>query len=145
MKTSRVKLGALVASCVVSLLSVPVLAAAPARLTQVPLPSGTIGAGFDDLNYSPELRRVLVPSGRTGRLFLLDPATGAMDAVEGFGTEPPPGGRGGGTTSADAGAGFVFAIDRSTRTLKAVDPVRSFRINSWFLATSASSVNAKRQ
>jgi DNA-binding beta-propeller fold protein YncE len=45
-----------------------------------------------------------------------------MEAVEGFGTEPFPGGRGGGTTSADAGAGLVFAIDRSTRTLNAVDP-----------------------
>src|ERR1044071_8199115 len=78
-------------------------------VTPVPLPSGTIGAGFDDLNYSPELKRVLVPAGRTGRLFLLDPATGAMDAVEGFGTEPPPGGRGGGSTSADAGAGRIFA------------------------------------
>jgi DNA-binding beta-propeller fold protein YncE len=110
------------AACVVSLPSVSTMAANPARLTQVPLPSGTIGAGFDDINYSPDLHRVLVPSGRTGRLFLLDPATGTMDAVEGFGTEPPPGGHGGGTTSADAGAGFVFAIDRSSRTLKAVDP-----------------------
>ncbi len=105
-----------------ALLTAGSVAAEPARVTPVPLPSGTIGAGFDDLNYSSDLNRVLVPAARTGRLFLLDPATGAMDAVEGFGTEPPPGGHGGGSTSSDAGGGFVFAIDRTTRTLKAVDP-----------------------
>lgn len=93
-----------------------------AAMTPVPLPSGTIGAGFDDLGYDPATDRVLVPAGRTGKLFLLNPATQAMDAVEGFGTEPFPGGHGGGSTSADAGAGVIFAIDRSTRTLNVVDP-----------------------
>jgi len=113
---------AMIWSIVCCALTVSAQASTTARVQLVPLPSGTIGAGFDDLTYSPELKRVLIPSGRNGRLFLLDPVTGAMDAVEGFGTEPFPGGHGGGSTSADAGEGYVFAIDRSTRTLNAVDP-----------------------
>lgn len=110
------------ATSVFVLAAAPALAAKPARVTPVPLPSGTIGAGFDDINFAPAFQKALIPSGRTGKLYLLDPATGAMEAVDGFGTEPWEGGRGGGTTSADAGAGYVFAIDRSTRTLDAVDP-----------------------
>ena len=89
----------------------------------LPLPGGDGGIGFDDLKFSPELQRVLVPAGRTGRLDLVDPATRSVEVVEGFSRSASRDrGHGEGATSADAGAGFVFAIDRTSRTLVAVDP-----------------------
>src|SRR3569623_2238037 len=44
----------------------------------VELPAGKPGIGFDDLQYSPRLGRVLVPAGRSGKLDLIDPATGKV-------------------------------------------------------------------
>jgi DNA-binding beta-propeller fold protein YncE len=88
----------------------------------IQLPGANGGVGFDDLTYSPQLRRMLVPAGRTGRLDLIDPRTGAVESVEGFSasTWRVPG-HGQGTTSADAGGGYVFATDRSRKTLDVVD------------------------
>src|SRR5512143_3326512 len=87
------------------------------------IPGGAGGIGFDDLRFSDELHEVLVPAGRTGRLDLVDPASGAVVSVEGFSkADRRASGHGEGTTSADSGQGFVFAIDRGDRTLAAVDP-----------------------
>lgn len=89
----------------------------------VELPGGQGGIGFDDLVFSPELHRVLVPAGRTGRLDLVDPATGAVESVGGFGARlGPTRGHADGTTSADFGMGTLFAIDRTRGMLTAVDP-----------------------
>jgi hypothetical protein len=89
----------------------------------VELPGGAGGIGFDDLRWAPSLRRLLVPAGRTGRLDLVDPDGGAAVVVAGFAAERAwGGGHGEGTTSADAGAGRIFAIDRSARQLVVVDP-----------------------
>jgi DNA-binding beta-propeller fold protein YncE len=97
-------------------------AGAPA-LSPLPLPGGEGGIGFDDLRFSAELNRILVPAGRTGRLDLVDPSSRSVEVVEGFSRSASQDrGHGEGTTSADAGAGFVFAIDRTNRTLVAVDP-----------------------
>ena len=99
------------------------VAAAPTPPTPLALPGGEGGIGLDDLRFAPALRRILVPAGRTGRLDLVDPRSRSVEVVEGFSRSPPGGrGHGEGTTSADAGAGFVFAIDRTDRTLVAVDP-----------------------
>jgi DNA-binding beta-propeller fold protein YncE len=100
------------------------LLAGPA-LSPLQLPGGEDGIGLDDLTFSPELHRVLVPAGRTGQLDLVDPATRAVEVVDGFSRSPPrAGGRGHGegTTSADAGAGWIFAIDRTDRSVAVVDP-----------------------
>ena len=99
------------------------LAAAADRPAPLPLPGGAGGIGLDDLTFSEGLHRILAPAGRTGRVDLVDPETGAVESVPGFS-------RGGaarsghalGTTSADAGGGFLFAIDRTDRTLAVVDP-----------------------
>jgi DNA-binding beta-propeller fold protein YncE len=100
-----------------------VLAAPPAALSPVALPGGAGGIGFDDLRWSSELHALLVPAGRTGRVDLVDPSTRAVASVEGFGTAPRwSGGHEEGTTSADAGGGWIFAIDRSTRSVAVVDP-----------------------
>ena len=95
-------------------------AAAPEPLS---LPGGEGGIGLDDLRFSPELHRVLVPAGRTGRLDLVDPSSRSVEVIEGFSRSASrERGHGEGTTSADAGGGFVFAIDRTDRTLVAIDP-----------------------
>lgn len=98
-------------------------AAAPARGLELPMPGGEGGIGFDDLRFSPALHRVLVPAGRTGRLDLVDPRTRSVAAVEGFSRSASrERGHSEGITSADAGRGYVFAVDRTDRTLVAVDP-----------------------
>ena len=97
----------------------------PAALRSVQLPGGEGGVGLDDLRWSPLLHRVLVPGGRTGNLDLVDPATGAVESVPGFGSKDSfSGGHGDGCTSVDEGAGVLFAIDRTRRVLAVVDPAR---------------------
>ncbi|MGZ3407068.1 MAG: YncE family protein [Polyangia bacterium] len=89
----------------------------------IPLPDGAGGIGFDDMLYSPALGKVLVPAGRTGRLALIDPRTRAVTTVDGFSKAAASGeGHGAGTTSADAGAGFLFASDRNLHVVDIIDP-----------------------
>ncbi len=91
----------------------------------IPLGVGDHGIGFDDLQFAPALKRVLVPAGGTGTLFLLDPVTRELDRVPGFTTGSFHGGHDQGTTSAAEVAGppiRVVATDRETRTLRVVDP-----------------------
>src|SRR5512144_1087964 len=82
-----------------------------AKPTKLALPGGEGGIGFDDLTFSPSLHRVLAPAGRTGKLDLIDPKTQKIEAIAGFsaGADKFGGGHGEGTTSADAGGGFLFA------------------------------------
>ncbi len=79
--------------------------------------------GFDDLVYSASLDRLLVPAGRTGSVYLLSPGTGNALSLRAF---PPSSGAAKGhdvgVTSADAGLGLVFAVDRNARVLRALDP-----------------------
>lgn len=102
------------------------LLAASAALAPLPLPlpgAGPGRIGFDDLVFSRGLGRVLVPAGRTGRLYLVAPGTHAVEAIEGFsGGGKARLGHGDGTTSADAGRGLLFAADRTARSLAVVDP-----------------------
>lgn len=100
-----------------------VVGAAPA-VTPLPLPGGAEGIGFDDLVFSAELHRVLVPAGRTGLVDLVDPGSHRVDSVEGFSRMAGrTRGHGDGVTSADAGGGLVFATDRTERIVAVVDPV----------------------
>jgi hypothetical protein len=84
------------------------------------VPSG--GIGFDDLVFSPELHTVLAPAGATGCVGLFDSASLAQHPLCGL-SEPGDyaGGHGEGVTSADLGAGRLFAIDRTSQSLKAVE------------------------
>ena len=95
-----------------------------AKPVKLALPGGDGGIGFDDLTFSPVLHRVLVPAGRTGKLDLIDPSTQKVDAISGFSTDAEKfgGGHGEGTTSADAGGGWIFASDRSRTEVAIVDP-----------------------
>ncbi|HWE22906.1 MAG TPA: hypothetical protein VG496_03100, partial [Myxococcales bacterium] len=104
------------------LVAAVVLAAADA-VAPLALPGASGGTGFDDLRFSPELHKLLVPGGRTGRLYLVDAKTQAVDSIAGF-TSSAEGSRGHseGTTSADGGEGLVFASDRNERALIVADP-----------------------
>lgn len=84
-------------------------------------PSG--GIGFDDLWFSSELHAVIAPAGGTGCIDLFDSGSLSQTSLCGIGPGGKyAGGHGEGTTSADFGAGFVFAIDRSSQSLKVVEP-----------------------
>lgn len=48
------------------LLLVTALSATVGATAKVPMPGGEQGIGLDDLRYSPELGRLVVPAGRTG-------------------------------------------------------------------------------
>jgi hypothetical protein len=103
----------------------------------VPLPDGNGGIGFDDLQYAATLGRVIVPAGRTGNLDLLDPNTRQVTPIPGFSTDAKfAGGHGEGTTSADAGNGLLFAIDRTAMKLDVVDPGKRAIVGSAPLAAS---------
>ena len=75
-------------SLAVSALAFAADSQAPAPIP-IALPGGEGGVGLDDLGYSATLNRVLVPGGRTGKLFLVDPSNNAVSAISGFGTEVP--------------------------------------------------------
>lgn len=84
----------------------------------IPIPGGEGGIGFDDLVFSAPLHRFIVPGGRTGTVFLLDPATRQLEPVGALSKLPAwSGGHGQGVTSADARAGTLFAADRSAKRL----------------------------
>jgi len=93
------------------------------RPTIVEIPGGSGGVRFDDLQYSSRLGKILLPAGKTGELDLVDPHTLAVTAISGFSTGSAGKHRWGeGTTSVDEGAGFLFASDRTSRTVKVIDP-----------------------
>jgi hypothetical protein len=93
-----------------------------AAVSPIALPGAEGGIGFDDLGFSRELDVIIAPAGRTGLLDLVDPGSGKVASIEGFRrSSPPTRGHGRGTTSADGGQGFLFAIDRDDRALVAVD------------------------
>jgi DNA-binding beta-propeller fold protein YncE len=115
-----------IASALTALTAPFILAARPVE-PQAPaaidLPGGSIGVGFDDLRYAPALGAVLAPAGRSGRLDLVDPATGKVTPISGFSEAATwGGGHDQGVTSADEGAGLLFATDRTSGELVLLDP-----------------------
>ena len=90
--------------------------------TPVDLPDGEPGLGFDDLRYSPALHRVLAPGARSGKLYLVDPDTLAVETIEGFGaTDDYAGGHDDGPTSVDESEGRLYVTDRTTKRLHVFD------------------------
>jgi hypothetical protein len=70
------------------------------------LPGGKGGIGFDDLEFSTPLQRVLVPAASTGTLDLIDPETSQVSSIGGFtAISKFAGGHGEGITSVDEGRG----------------------------------------
>ncbi|TMA31183.1 MAG: hypothetical protein E6J87_16340 [Deltaproteobacteria bacterium] len=102
----------------------PATARAPAP-AYIDLPGGAGGIGFDDLQFSPRLGRVLAPAGRAGILALVDPVSRGVRAIGGFSAAKRyDGGHDFGITSvADTGAALAVT-DRTARALLLVDPDR---------------------
>lgn len=98
-------------------------AAASAPAVSVPMPGGGAGIGFDDLGFAAGAKKIVVPGGRTGKIFLVDPATRRVSELGGFTAESAyKGGHGEGVTSADEGRGLFFGTDRNAVSVAAVDP-----------------------
>ena len=119
----------LLASALVATLSVSTGRAAPpsSRALQsvvpIALPGGEGGIGFDDLTFARGLQKLLVPAGRSGKVDLVDPASRQVIPIGGFSTQGRfVQGHGEGTTSADAGRGWIFASDRTALELVVLDP-----------------------
>ena len=90
----------------------------------VPIPGGEGGIGFDDLVFSAPLRRFIVPGGRTGSVFLMDPATRRLEPLGALTKLPTwKGGHGQSATSADVGRDTLFVADRTAGRLYAI-PLR---------------------
>lgn len=108
-----------------SLVAAPV-AAQPVK--PLPLPDGKAGIGFDDLRYDAALGRLLIPAGRTGNVDLIDPQSLAITPIGGFSKIARyDAGHGQSVTSVDVGDGWLFATDRTARSLAVVD-VKAGRI-----------------
>jgi DNA-binding beta-propeller fold protein YncE len=123
------------------------VAAAPPvqrRPDALAVPGGEAGVGYDDLQYAPDLGRILAPAGRTGRLVLVDPATKQLSAIAGFsGSSGYRGGHGEGTTSAtELGGGLIAATDRGTKTVKVVNAKSAAIVSSVKLAAAPDYVRA---
>jgi hypothetical protein len=89
--------------------------------TPIVVPGGEGGIGFDDLVFSGALGRFVVPGGRTGSVFLLDPATRRLEALGRLSKLPTwQGGHGQSATSADATADTLFVADRTSQRLFAI-------------------------
>jgi hypothetical protein len=112
-------------------------ATAPTAPTPIALPGGEGGIGFDDLRHSRALGRVLVPGGRTGKLYLVHPASGAVTAIPGFSVvQEFSGGHDDGITSVADGAGLLFVTDRTAETLSLVDPAAKSIVSQTALGAS---------
>lgn len=108
-------------SCGLSVFAVVACTATPDG-APVELPDGSPGIGFDDLRYSASLHRVLVPSGRSGRLNLVDPDTLEVQSITGFSVIGDySGGHDDGATSVDEALGRLYVTDRTRQSLALVD------------------------
>jgi outer membrane protein assembly factor BamB len=101
------------------------------------LPDGTAGIGLDDLRYSPAMRGVLVPAGRTGNVDIVDRRTRTVSVISGFSADAAfDGGHDFGATSVEEVDGMLYVTDRTTEQLYAVDPVRGTIVGAVDLAAS---------
>jgi hypothetical protein len=85
--------------------------------------TGGEGLGFNDIEYSTDFHRVVVPGGRTGKVYFVDPDDNQVNVIGGFSyirywdlrKEDGP-------TGVGFGRGFVMVTDRTSTRLSVVDP-----------------------
>ncbi len=111
-------LGILLAACGPFVLNPGALPAVPIHFSPAP----PDGIGFDDMVYSPELGKLIVPLDGTGRLALLDPKSLEIQYIDGFSKIDPTTNGQGGSTSATVAHGLIYALDNSALKIMVVDP-----------------------
>lgn len=127
MRTPRLLFGTiLAASCATSRSPASDTSAAPAPVRAIALPGAppTGGVLMDYLAYDRAHHRVWVPAGNTGRVAVLDVASGQLSTVDGFPTaEVERNGtkRSVGPSSATVGEGYVFVGNRGDQTVCAIE------------------------
>jgi hypothetical protein len=114
----------------------PPRGASAAATMAVPLPGGEHGIGFDDLRFAARAGKVVAPAGGTGNLALIDPSSHAITTIGGFGHADASGGHEAGTTSADEGGGYLFAIDRTQLRVAVIDVQKAAIVGDAKLASS---------
>jgi DNA-binding beta-propeller fold protein YncE len=107
-------------------------AVAPPRAIRLSPTGG--GIGFDDLGFSRQLRKVLVPAGGSGRVDLVDPDSLAVTVAVGGTSRAYAGGHGDGITSADSDGTRLLATDRTSRRVLVLDPTTGAVLTSAALA-----------
>jgi hypothetical protein len=108
--------------------------AVPDGAVQIALPGTPPGIRFDDMRFSPNLGAVVVPAGHTGNVDLVDSTTHAVTALSGLTSSPCYDDTG--ASSADEGAGLVYAIDKTSMQLDVADPTAKKVVASAPLASS---------
>jgi len=99
------------------------LAGKPGAVSRISIPGGRHGLRFDDVSYSVQLRRVIVPAAQTGALVLIRPGSHSIKILAHVARAGTHGNRRtAGATSADYGAGLLFAGDHGNESLVAVSP-----------------------
>jgi len=98
------------------------------KATVMPIAHGKGGIRFDYFAFSPQLHKILIPAGQTGKLYLIDPTSFEMNSIGGFTSSPEwQKGQEIGITAADEGEGFIFVADHGSQQLDVVD-VRTKKI-----------------
>jgi hypothetical protein len=87
----------------------------------VPLALGEETVSFRELVYDTRLKQVLVPAAEAGQLLVLDPASRAIKQISGF-SQRSPEGVALGATSAVSDGRLLYALDRTARQIRVVDP-----------------------
>lgn len=100
------------------------------KTSAIPLSPGNGGIGFDDLGFSPQLRKVLIPAGGSGRIDLVDPASFAVTSMALGTTTAYVGGHDDGITSVDSDGVRLFATDRTSRRVLVVNPATGALVGS---------------
>ena len=124
--------GHLIAGLAISLSMVLAFGVAQAKNAAAPrvvsLPGGAPGIGFDDLVFDEASKTLLIPGGRSGNLYRIDPASAeASVLVGGFSSSKSyeAGGHDFGLTSVSVlPNGLIAVTDRTSQTLSLVDPAR---------------------
>ena len=80
---------------------------------------------MDDYYFDPILKRVVVPGGQLGKIFLIDPDSREISSLDVVAPPKNDTGTAGGFTSADGGEGLIFATNRSDRKLYVTDPAET--------------------
>ena len=95
----------------------------------VALPDGAPGIEFDDIQWGPTLRRVIVPAGRSGKVDLIDPDTSEVTALSGLSaTSTYKAGTRYGSTSATEVGNYIAALDQTTAKLYIFDPTKKVSV-----------------